>query len=432
MSAEQMAISDRQIASSTDRRIVAPNHCGLLVPIHGVAARRDATAAKQPSVCSGVRLGRERARATSPRHAAILHGPASIGSRRRYISIDIIDDAPRQVLFRAKRATSCRGLHLVSRRLRVVASGHVAVRRNAIAFSRGISEHRHCFDRFGKMLRPLCLALAQPVNMRNQTSTVTGKAVVKLVVFDIDGTLLDNLESEDACYAAALNEGLGLAALDTDWRSYEHVTDQGVAVEAYRRAFGVAPSAERIDKAIDRFLMLLTDAHAREPLRPVSGAADLLAALPGHGWLPALATGAWRRAARYKLAAAGLQVNSLPLATAEDGPSRVAIVQAAWTRAESKSSPFERVVLVGDGVWDVAAGIQFARPWFGGNAPERRFERIGRWLLGIGILLSGAAYWDSRLGRDVWRFSTVPFIAGCVALVVAARRHSPRSPSSSQ
>lgn len=197
---------------------------------------------------------------------------------------------------------------------------------------------------------------------------------MKLAIFDVDGTLLDNLDSEDVCYATALQEGLGLASLDTNWRSYEHVTDEGVAVEAYSRAFGLAPNPERIAQTVDRFLALLADAHLRAPLRPVAGASELLHTLPTHGWLPALATGAWGRAARYKLAAAGLCVDALPLATAEDGPDRVAIAQTAWARARSVHSPFDRVVLVGDGVWDVAAARALGLPFVGRATGSRAHE----------------------------------------------------------
>ena len=57
----------------------------------------------------------------------------------------------------------------------------------------------------------------------------------KLAIFDVDGTLLDNMEVEDACYSAALREVLELPWLDTDWTHYEHVSDAAIAVEAYRR-----------------------------------------------------------------------------------------------------------------------------------------------------------------------------------------------------
>lgn len=39
---------------------------------------------------------------------------------------------------------------------------------------------------------------------------------MKLVIFDVDGTLLDNMETEELCYTTALREGFGLKALDTD------------------------------------------------------------------------------------------------------------------------------------------------------------------------------------------------------------------------
>src|SRR6476619_4948592 len=136
---------------------------------------------------------------------------------------------------------------------------------------------------------------------------------MNLAIFDVDGTLLDNLASEDACYVAALAAGLGLTKLDADWRTYTDVTDQGIAVEAYQRAFGLVPSPTRLAYTIEHFLMLLAEAHAREPIMPVVGAATLLTALPHHGWVPALATGAWSRAARFKLAASGISVDGVPL-----------------------------------------------------------------------------------------------------------------------
>lgn len=194
---------------------------------------------------------------------------------------------------------------------------------------------------------------------------------MKLAIFDVDGTLLDNLESEDACYAAALVGGLGLPALDTDWRTYKDVSDEGIAREAHERAFGHAPSGERIKATVDRFLGLLADAHAVSPLQAITGAANLLSVLPRRGWLAALATGAWGKAARYKLAAAGLVVDPIPLATAEDGPGRVAIARAAWQRATRDSASFERVILVGDGIWDLATANALGLPFVGRATGER-------------------------------------------------------------
>lgn len=195
---------------------------------------------------------------------------------------------------------------------------------------------------------------------------------MNLAIFDVDGTLLDNQASEDLCYVAALRDALELPHVDTDWRTYQHVSDEGIAVEAHARAFGVNPSRAQLSRTTDRFVTLLLQAHASEPLVPVAGAAELLLALPKLGWTVALATGAWERAARFKLDAARLPIEECVLATAEDGPARTAIVRAAWERARARlgteghpSNSFDRVVLIGDGVWDVATARALDLPFVG-------------------------------------------------------------------
>ncbi len=191
---------------------------------------------------------------------------------------------------------------------------------------------------------------------------------MNLAVFDIDGTLLNNLAGEDACYAQALREQLVLADLDTDWARYEHVSDDGIATEAYARAYGCAPTAVLRTATIDRFVALLRAAHVSStPLVALRGAHEVLTALPTRGWAVAMATGAWRRAAEYKLAAAGLPVADVPLATSEDGPARVAIVRSAIARAQAQWGVpgFGRVIAIGDGVWDVRAAQALHLPFVG-------------------------------------------------------------------
>jgi|SRR5215207_5809708 len=199
---------------------------------------------------------------------------------------------------------------------------------------------------------------------------------MNLAVFDVDGTLLDNLASEDECFERALREGLSLSALSPNWESYEHVSDQGIAVEAYRRQFQLLPSDEAIARTVDLFIRLLEQAHVAQPIRAVAGANDLLATLRERGWGIALATGAWRRAAEFKLAAAGIHAAGLPIASAEDGPARAAIVRTAIARAEYYyAATFVRIVAIGDAVWDVDTARALALP-FVGVAQDARADRL--------------------------------------------------------
>lgn len=201
---------------------------------------------------------------------------------------------------------------------------------------------------------------------------------MKLAVFDVDGTLLDNLAAEDACFVQALRDGLGLREISCAWETYQHVSDQGVACEAYYRQFGTVPPPGLVAHTIDRFVQELAFAHSAQPFTAVRGATELLAILPAHGWAIALATGAWRRAAEFKLAAAGIDIGAVPMATAEDGPARVEIVTAAIARAEVHyCAAFDRVIAVGDGVWDVATARALGLP-FVGLASAARAERLRR------------------------------------------------------
>jgi phosphoglycolate phosphatase-like HAD superfamily hydrolase len=61
--------------------------------------------------------------------------------------------------------------------------------------------------------------------------------------------------------------------------------------------------------------------------------------------------------ARFKLASAGLPVGGIPWASADDASDRVEILRTAIQRAGRRYSQvaFEKVVSIGDGVWDVRA-----------------------------------------------------------------------------
>ena len=41
-----------------------------------------------------------------------------------------------------------------------------------------------------------------------------------LVMFDIDGTLTQTYEADEACFVQALREMFGFADIDTDWAGY--------------------------------------------------------------------------------------------------------------------------------------------------------------------------------------------------------------------
>ncbi len=198
---------------------------------------------------------------------------------------------------------------------------------------------------------------------------------MRLAVFDIDGTLAHTVGLDDECYLEAFELEFGFRPGETDWSAYEHTTDSWIAAEILRRHWGREPAAEDVARHRRRFVALLEEARRRTPegFREVPGAGALLEAIGRHpGWAAALATGAWRDSARLKLAAAGIPWDGLALATNEDGAAREEIVAAAIERARSAvTADFEKIVSVGDGVWDARTARRLGLAFVGVGEGER-------------------------------------------------------------
>lgn len=201
-----------------------------------------------------------------------------------------------------------------------------------------------------------------------------------LIVFDIDGTLTRTSQLDDACYVQAVAEVFGLKGISTDWSLYEHCTDVAIAHQLIRERLKRVPQRDDIARLRARFVELVREGQARDPstVTAVPGAPQILerlASSPGHA--AAVATGGFEASARFKLKCAGLERFSDPAAFAEDGPSRRDIVSAAIGRAAQhfNGGTFERVVTVGDGLWDLRTAAELKLP-FVGIAQGERAEQL--------------------------------------------------------
>ncbi|MCG6138420.1 MAG: HAD family hydrolase [Nostoc sp. LLA-1] len=100
---------------------------------------------------------------------------------------------------------------------------------------------------------------------------------MKLVMFDIDGTLTESNSLDDESYLQALHEVFGFSQISNDWTSYTHVTDVCIFQEVYQSQLGYFPSSIEVETFQKRFLKLLIDgAKARDGVKAVPGASDIL------------------------------------------------------------------------------------------------------------------------------------------------------------
>ncbi len=193
---------------------------------------------------------------------------------------------------------------------------------------------------------------------------------MKLVVFDFDGTLARTMGVDGECFVQAFDEVLGIRGFSTRWTDYEHVTDEGVTRQIFMEQRGRHPLTEEKERLVDRLLALLSLRHSenRVDFAEVPGAGALISHLRRGGeWAVAIATGAWRRSVEFKIERAVLPISDIPSAFGEDGPSRESIVLTAVERASAhyRQQKFERIVSVGDALWDVRTARTLALPFLG-------------------------------------------------------------------
>lgn len=184
---------------------------------------------------------------------------------------------------------------------------------------------------------------------------------MNLVLFDIDGTLVDSVGYESGLYGDAIDEVLD-ETVDRDWSRYRHVTDGGVLDEIIA-ARPRSLSADEIHQRVhDAFIGKLR-AHFRnypDAVREISGAVQLVDALRRRAdCAVGIATGGWRAAAELKLAAIGVDTRQLEVATGSDARARADIMRIAAERTLAASPAAEqapsRRIYFGDREWDQRA-----------------------------------------------------------------------------
>jgi phosphoglycolate phosphatase-like HAD superfamily hydrolase len=190
-----------------------------------------------------------------------------------------------------------------------------------------------------------------------------------LVVFDVDGTLIQSLGIDDRCFTQSVSDILGVEEISTDWGSYKHQTDAGLIFEIASNHFGSPPSDRLVKQVRERFIHLLSlNLNDEFTLPEVRGAGALLDVLRHDpNWCAAIATGGWERPAILKLCHAGIQVDDIPFASSDDAVARKEILECAIQRAlkHYRKERFRKIVYVGDGSWDAHAASQLGIGFIG-------------------------------------------------------------------
>jgi phosphoglycolate phosphatase-like HAD superfamily hydrolase len=190
---------------------------------------------------------------------------------------------------------------------------------------------------------------------------------MRLVIFDIDGTLTQTMKTDEECFVRSLAEVCDFSDVDSDWSRYKHATDFGIFREIHKTRTGRLPSPNETSRFRQHFVALLARSSSEVAFAAVTGAPLLLSRLAdSEEHRVALATGAWRDSARLKMASAGLCYDDYPAASSDDAFDRESIIRLSMQRAaERYGESFACTVYVGDGVWDARACRSVGIPFIG-------------------------------------------------------------------
>lgn len=182
--------------------------------------------------------------------------------------------------------------------------------------------------------------------------------VPRLLLFDVDGTLITAHGAGRAAMAQALREVFGTAG-PIDAYDFRGRTDPEIVADLMRAA-GVPEATvhRRLEACLAAYVRALAPEVARRGVRVMPGMPALLAALAGRpDVLVGLLTGNVEAGARVKLAPTGLWPFFRLGAYGSDDADRRRLPAVACARARAllgREVPFDRVTIIGDTPLDVA------------------------------------------------------------------------------
>ena len=197
-----------------------------------------------------------------------------------------------------------------------------------------------------------------------------------LIVFDVDGTLVDGTDVDNRCFDEAFLDATGLPLPGDRWNRVGEFTARAIVREALHDwSDQEVVSAESAIRA--GFLSRLTAAHAADAqaFPPVAGGVTFFDDLQRSGACRiAIATGCWRDTSRFKLTAAGYRIDGVEFASSSDCYRRVDIIRTVMHRLGTDARD---AVYVGDQLWDHRAATELGLRFVGVGRLREQLRSAG-------------------------------------------------------
>lgn len=173
----------------------------------------------------------------------------------------------------------------------------------------------------------------------------------KLIIFDIDGTLIDSVSGYHEVIINAMMD-LGIEVIDTDFNALKHHTDSYALKYNYENFFTNELPTVVLNDFEKRIVF-----HLKKQAKTIAikGVDKVLAQLKQSEYAFAFATGSLPESAILKMNSAGLEMDEKVLSTSKTSFTREGFVSEAVEKAKAyyEVTNFEQIISVGDGIWDL-------------------------------------------------------------------------------
>ncbi len=190
---------------------------------------------------------------------------------------------------------------------------------------------------------------------------------MKLIIFDIDGTLADTKTIDDACFIKAFDATFNIDISEQNWEDITHLTDWGITEEIIQKHLKRDPSTAEYGLMEATMIANLKKAKAENVahFQEITGAKSFFNHLQTAPNIAlGIATGAWEKSALIKLDGAGIDPTNLPFSNSSHFKTREDITNHTIRQASANfDGNFEEIIYFGDGLWDYKTcqnlGIRF-------------------------------------------------------------------------
>ncbi len=176
---------------------------------------------------------------------------------------------------------------------------------------------------------------------------------MKLLIFDIDGTILDSVSTDDKCFIQTFKDLYQIDLTNVNWNDFKNVTDTGLTIEIFEKWFNREPKKEEIENIKSYFKNLLKN-HTQEFTEIKKSLSFIKLTSIKPDFEIGFATGGWKETAELKCNFVGLNLNDYIFKSSNDHFNRGKIIEFVITEALGKHNlkEFESITYFGDGLWD--------------------------------------------------------------------------------